>query len=244
MRLLFLFVLLLNLAFFVWIHNRQTVQPVSPPAAEKNIDPLVLLRERDSSAKPEQKTPENLSKQRNEKPAQPQDVQQDNPAGPAIPSAVNPPTCYTAGPFVTAREAADVADKLKPLGIEVRQRVSESNELSAYWVYLPPFQSRERAQEATRELARRGVKDYFVVSAAGKENAVSLGVFSTREAAERRRNEIAKLGYAPALDERYHTRFEYWLDYSLSSSATPSDAVLAVLQQEWPDARVSPRSCE
>lgn len=239
MRPLLLFVLLLNLAFFAWMHSRQPVQPVSLPAIEKNIDSLVLLQERDSGAEPEPQKQEDLFTQRNERPAQ-----QDNPENRVVPTVVNPPACYTAGPFVTTREAAEVADKLKPLGIEVYQRVSEINELSAYWVYLPPFQSRERAQEITRELARRGVKDYFVVSTAEKENAVSLGVFRTREGAERRRNEIAKLGYAPAMDERYHTRFEYWLDYSLRSSAPPSDAVIAVLQQERPDARITPRSCE
>lgn len=244
MRLLFLFALLLNLAFFAWMHNRQPLQPVSPPATEKGIDPLVLLRERGSVVETEPKKPKALSEQRTEKPTQPQDTQQDNQPGPATRLAVNLPTCYAAGPFATVREAADVADKLRPLGIEARQRVSESNELSAYWVYLPPFRSREHAQEVTRELARRGVKDYFVVSAADKENAVSLGVFRTREAAERRRNEIAKLGYAPTLDERYRIRFEYWLDYSFSSSASPPDAVLAVLQRERPDVRVSQRGCE
>lgn len=244
MRLLFLFALLLNLVLFAWMHYRQPVQPESPPAMDKGIDALVLLREHDSVVETGPKKPKTLSERRAETPTQSQDSRQDKQMDPATQPVVSSVACYTAGPFVTVREAADIADKLRPLGVEARQRVTETTELSAYWVYLPPFKSREHAQEIARGLERRGVTDYFVISAADKENAVSLGVFSTREAAERRRNELAKLGYAPAVDERYRVRFEYWLDYSLGRSSPSSDAVIAALAQVQSDVRVSQRSCE
>ncbi|MBV1774478.1 SPOR domain-containing protein [Burkholderiaceae bacterium DAT-1] len=58
---------------------------------------------------------------------------------------------------------------------------------SRFWVYIPPRASLADAQRKAQEITERGMEDNFVVNDGGKwQNAISLGVFSSREAAERR----------------------------------------------------------
>lgn len=55
-----------------------------------------------------------------------------------------------------------------------------------YWVYIPPLKKRADLPKKVAQLKERGVKDYFVVQEKGKwQNAISLGIFKTRESAEK-----------------------------------------------------------
>ena len=62
-----------------------------------------------------------------------------------------------------------------------------------FWVMLPPYKSRSQADAAAATLAAKRIKDYFIVRSGDYENGVSLGVFSTRERAQRRYKEIVDL---------------------------------------------------
>jgi hypothetical protein len=54
-----------------------------------------------------------------------------------------------------------------------------------YWVYIPPLKNRAAVNRKLAELKAAGVKEYFVVQTPGHWlNAISLGVFKTRDAAE------------------------------------------------------------
>ena len=39
-----------------------------------------------------------------------------------------------------------------------------------------------------------------------------MGIYSNKDAAERRLNEIADMGFEPVVEPRVRTRTEYWLD--------------------------------
>jgi hypothetical protein len=55
-----------------------------------------------------------------------------------------------------------------------------------YWVYIPPVKKRAQAEQKIADLKARGVKDYFVVQEKGRWlNAISLGVFKSKEAAQK-----------------------------------------------------------
>jgi len=62
-----------------------------------------------------------------------------------------------------------------------------------FWVMLPAYTDRKKANEAAEILAKKRVRDFFIVRSGEHENAISLGVFSSRERAERRYNEIVNL---------------------------------------------------
>lgn len=54
-----------------------------------------------------------------------------------------------------------------------------------YWVYIPPIRNKAAIKRKISELKALGVREYFIVQSAGHwRNAVSLGVFKTREAAQ------------------------------------------------------------
>lgn len=56
-----------------------------------------------------------------------------------------------------------------------------------FWVYIPPLASAEAARKKAEELAGLGVDDFYPINNGSKwQNAVSLGVYSTREAGEKR----------------------------------------------------------
>jgi SPOR domain len=55
-----------------------------------------------------------------------------------------------------------------------------------YWVYIPPLKKRADLHRKVAQLKERGVRDYFVVQEKGKWlNAISLGVFRTKDSAEK-----------------------------------------------------------
>jgi hypothetical protein len=65
------------------------------------------------------------------------------------------------------------------LGARVSERRIE--EITRYWVFMPPARDRKAAETRMAEIRRQGVSDLSI----RPDNAISLGVFSTEEAARR-----------------------------------------------------------
>jgi hypothetical protein len=75
-----------------------------------------------------------------------------------------------------ALSALQLADKLKQR--EIEQDIG-------YWVYMPPLKNKTAVKRKIGELKALGINEYFVIPGSGQwQNAISLGVFKTREAAE------------------------------------------------------------
>lgn len=122
--------------------------------------------------------------------------------------------CFSIGPFADEETASAAGAYLADLGLQPEQRLLVDDETTGYQVMLPPFDTQEEAQTATRELAQAGVQDYFIVSQDGElENAVSLGVFSERRYALDHQNYLAELGFEPTLRLRTRERERFWQDY-------------------------------
>jgi len=55
---------------------------------------------------------------------------------------------------------------------------------ASYWVFIPPLASKQETDNKAAELKRLGIPEFFVVQESGPNNrAISLGLFSSREAA-------------------------------------------------------------
>ena len=62
-------------------------------------------------------------------------------------------------------------------------RVS-ATDATQFWVFIPPLASRQDADRKAGELKKLGVSEFFVVQEAGPNRwAISLGIFSTEQAA-------------------------------------------------------------
>lgn len=109
------------------------------------------------------------------------------PALASAPVAVAPAkssACYEWGEFSGSDlEQAGLALKKLSSGAKIGQR--ETDRSIGFWVYVPPLKDKAASAEKVAQLKARGVTEYFVVQDAGEwQNAISLGVFKTRESAQ------------------------------------------------------------
>ena len=190
----FLACLNLGVALWWWLH-RDYVPPV-PPAQEEGTGTLVLLGE--AEAPP------------------PTDLADVGAVPVPMPAAA---ACLSIGPFGTPAELRGAMSALTPLVARIQFREVAAQALRGYRVYLPAAGNREEALAAARQLAARGVRDYYVVTAGNQQNSISLGLFRERANADRRRAEIAGLGFAPEVTERVEDLPVYWLDVAVRPDA-------------------------
>lgn len=127
--------------------------------------------------------------------------------------------CRTIGPFPSQADVRNAMNALTPSVKRTRSRQQTVTEARGDWVYLPAFKTREEALDAARALAAKGVHDYYVVTAGDQQNTVSLGLFRDAGNAERRRVQIAALGFSPQLVARTEDLPEYWLDFATDQNA-------------------------
>ena len=68
-----------------------------------------------------------------------------------------------------------------------------------FWVFIPPLASKPEAERKAAELKRFEVPEFFIVQDGPQRLAISLGVFSSREAAEDRHQELRAKGVRSAI---------------------------------------------
>jgi hypothetical protein len=107
-------------------------------------------------------------------------------------------SCIEWGGFSVA-EAPRAEQVLEPLALGARLSQRRSDEKAGWWVFIPPQGNRAAAMKKTAELKSLGVDDYFVIQDEGSMRwAVSLGVFSSEEAARTRLEELRAKGVRSA----------------------------------------------
>jgi hypothetical protein len=100
--------------------------------------------------------------------------------------------------------------RLNALGLTA----TETGVSGKVWVYIPPQTDMELANRKAQQLSDQGVQDYYVINNGGRwQNAISLGIFSSREGADRRLNELKNQGVKSAVirerdDSPTHATFD------------------------------------
>jgi hypothetical protein len=123
--------------------------------------------------------------------------------------------CLSLGPFDTPAALRAAVDALAPQAGRLQMRQEQIESVRGYRVFLPPAESHEAALARVRELDARGVRDVYVVTAGAEVDSVSLGLFRDEANAERRRAEVAALGFAPVVEPRVEPAPQWWVDVSL-----------------------------
>jgi len=262
MKWLIYFLLLLNTAFFAWEYQQSERRgppvpaPVTVPDGERLLlmseaDPASLLPRDESSALPGEPSP-GLQRQETASPGTPRTGRAPatgeilGSAGVAraqVPEerAVGGPGCYSVGPFASEEPADGVAAWLRQRGGEVESRWTDLRQPQNYWVYLPPLGSASEARAMLRRLKDDGMQDYVRVMRGPMRNAVSMGLYSKLESAERRMAGLRSKGYEPAMHTRYEEQRVQWLDVTFRGPpGLPGDA----FRSEFPSRRLSRVDCE
>jgi len=140
-------------------------------------------------------------------------------------AAVPPPGpaaagCVEWGGFSVA-ESPRAAQALAPLALGARLSQRRSEETAGWWVFIPSQVNRAAALKKTAELKGLGIDDYFVLQDEGKMRwAVSLGVFSSEEAASNRLEALRARGVRSAqAGERESQVAKIWFQVRNSDAA-------------------------
>lgn len=127
-----------------------------------------------------------------------------------------PRRCLSLGPFSDERELAEARARLQAQELEGEVRHAAGRIWVGYWIFLPATETREEAIGRVEALRERGVRDIYIEPAGERENAVSLGVFSERNRAQRRYREIRELGFQPQIARRTREGTVFWLDFEVA----------------------------
>ncbi len=127
-----------------------------------------------------------------------------------------PATCVRVAGIISEADARELAEGARRSGAILAYSGSTTFEQHRFWVLIPPFPSANAAQPTLETLRRRGLRDYYLIRTGENRNAISLGVFSGREAAESRYRRIERLGLEPRLERITLPALVYWVEAAWS----------------------------
>ena len=139
--------------------------------------------------------------------------------------------------------AADEAARLEALTAEKHaafKGVRTANPGStSYWVFIPPLGSKQEAESKAAELKKLRVPEFFIVQESGPNNrAISLGLFSSREAAASRLEQLRSKGVRSAkVGERNGKPTSFVIE--LTGPETQAEALRQTLVEALPDTKLA-----
>ena len=225
MRALFLLLVLVNLMYFAYAH-------VSREGAESQIERLQIAPERIKLLKAAAQAPPEKAKGPGKAipPAPPRSAM-------AIPTACLEWGVF-AGPAVAKAEAA-----LATLELPTAQVERAVTDAGGYWVYMPPLKTKVEVDRKVGELKGLGVTEFFVVQEAGPwRNAISLGIFSTDEAAQAYLAKLKERGVRSAVAAR-RENFLKQVAFYVREPNEQTVARVTALQQEFPGSEMKAGPC-
>jgi len=227
MKVFAVILLVVNLAVLFLI-SKQPEEVRMSPRTTTNMPSLTLLSEL---------SPEQLAKLDGNATAENEKKQS------AVRKAFVEVACYAIGPFEGQNDAIGSAGVLTSAGLVTEIRFDTQREVTGYWVYLPPFASREEAKKVTKVLRERAVKDFQIVPKGLNKNAISLGFFSTRAAAEQRRVRMQAIGLIPLINDRFREIEGYWLYFSSPNTPPLPAEIIEVIQSRHKEIALRDRKC-
>lgn len=177
MRVVFLLLVLANVAFFAW--SRYFVP------GQAAADPATLARQHE---------PDKLKIVPPLAPSAPAVV-----PPPQKPAPVSLDGCLEWGSFTLA-DYPRAEKALEPLGLTGRLAPRRAEEIASWWVFIPPQGNRQAALRKAAELKALGIDDFFIVADEGDFRwSLSLGVFRSEPAAKARLGALREQGVRSAV---------------------------------------------
>jgi len=160
------------------------------------------------------------------------------PAPAAEVASALPARCYRIGRFADASRAAGAARWLAARGVAAETDRGGQREVGGHRVYLPPLASREAARAEMRRMREKGIQDVLVIGEGAQRNGISVGVFSSMAAVERRTRQLAALGWEVSHEPRRAASAVRWLE-TAPTAGLETDALRAA----FPGVSVEPVDC-
>ena len=134
--------------------------------------------------------------------------------GTATPEAAAP-MCFSFGPFPDEQQGKNLKAWFEGRQVFVQQRPEQDKENQLFWIYLAPQNSLGDAKQTIEDLKKKGITDYRLIGSGDLRHAISLGLFSTQAAVNKRLNELKDKGYRPVVVPYREVNLIYWIDVKL-----------------------------
>ncbi|RDH85181.1 MAG: hypothetical protein DIZ80_02565 [endosymbiont of Galathealinum brachiosum] len=210
MRILLVFIVILNLLYAGW----QYLSPVGVggvilPMAE-GLKVLELLDEGDVDEV--KSIEESLQSVKDEKTDITADLQLDENIEQIKSEQVS---CFTLGPFKDKSIMQQLRESIAEYVTDVSVRKRQESEKHRYWVYVPAMPDRKQAKLMAKKLRQKKINDFYIVLSGEAKNSISLGHFREPKHANRRMKKVADLGFKAEINVIYREYDIYWLDYQV-----------------------------
>lgn len=139
---------------------------------------------------------------------------------------------------IASADAPRARDAFAAMALGDRLSERRIDEITRYWVYIPAAANRRAAEARATELRRQGVSELSV----RPDNAISLGVFSTEEAAKRFLGSLEARGVAGA-EYGPFARDVREIVFMVREPDTELVARLTALQRELPNSQLHAVPC-
>ena len=152
--------------------------------------------------------------------------------------------CYSLGPFTNKVEAENAQELLKEEKVETKNIRLRDTSRSGFWVILPATETRKDANQHIKKLKKLKVKDYFLVVTGPYKNAVSLGVYSQKNLARRRVDDMIRHGFIPRMESVALPRKVYWVNWYKDSGVQPKESTISDFKKHYTQLSKVERSCK
>ena len=139
---------------------------------------------------------------------------------------------------VTGADMARARDAFATLKLGERLTERRVEEITRHWVFIPPARDRRTAETRMTALRAQGVTEMSI----RPDNAISLGVFSSEEAAKRFLSSLEAKGVRGAEAGAFQKELRE-LAMLVREPDTETVARLALLQRDYPNAQLRAVSC-
>ena len=155
---------------------------------------------------------------------------------------IKPEICHEWGQFSgDALKRVDQALEKLQLGEKLTQRKAEKS--GGYWVYIMPRKTLPEAQKKVDELKRLGVQESYIVrEPSAMQHAISLGIFSTAEAATKYLDQLREKGVKSAISGPRTQEIDATV-FQIGDGGEPLAAQLSKLKLDFPGSELKAVEC-
>lgn len=254
MRRLLLFLLVINVAYFIWQLSMHDEAEGMIGSTVESIEPIFLLSEREplpiaeshisehqvaevqgiEDRVAENRVTENADEQSEivlhspEKRLSEKDTGEktDKIEEQADVEIVSKSACFTAGPFNDLEALRTLIDDIKNNVTDTKIRDQEEKKLSVFWVYINPEKSRKDAKTLGQNLKAKKIKDFYIIRSGEKNNGISLGHFKSKYRATKLTKRVKSLGFDVRIEPVLKAYTVYWLNYQMTKSENMPQMIL------------------
>ncbi|BAN36313.1 hypothetical protein SCD_n02506 [Sulfuricella denitrificans skB26] len=163
-------------------------------------------------------------------------------SGDSVPVEAKPEICLEWGQFsgATLKRVAQSLEKLQ-LGEKLVQHKAEKS--GGYWVYITPRKTLQEAQKKVDELKHLGLQESYIVrDPSVMRYAISMGIFSTAEAAAKYLDQLREKGVKSAVSGPRTQEIDATV-FQIKDSGESMTAQLTKLKLDFPGSELKAVEC-